>query len=52
MLQRKKITSPPNEWCNIPFWFFFRKLKASGNSAKLSADICDKILYVVAKSIR
>ena len=30
----------------------YSKLKASGNSAKLNADICDKILHVVAKSIR
>ncbi len=29
---------------------WFTRLKASGNSAKLSADICDRILQVVAKS--
>lgn len=30
---------------------WFTKLRASGNSSKLSADICDRILGVVGKSI-
>ena len=30
---------------------WFTKLRASGNSSKLTADICDRILGVVAKSI-
>ena len=26
MLQRKKITAPPNEWLNIPFCFYHRQI--------------------------
>ena len=37
MLQRKKITSPPNEWRNILIWLVFVLASYNGNLINLTS---------------